>query len=139
MNTKDSDGLTFRDAAQHGKKDLVKTMIDQGIPIDNSGVWDGFTALADAAYHGQEAVVRLLLEAGANPAFHCISSTKKYGSKDNTPLGLAAAKGHIGSMKLLLDAHTYTTAELDAAYRAAKVRNRLDAMKMLNTFGGGLY
>lgn len=139
MNISDADGLKFRSAAAEGKKDIVKYMLDQGAPINNSGVWDGYTALADAALHNQDEVVKLLLNAGANPAFHCISMTKKYGSKENTPLSLAAGKGHIGTMKILLDFHTYSTAELDGAFRAAKSRNRTDAMKLLNEYGGGLY
>jgi hypothetical protein len=139
MNISDSDGLKFRAAAAEGQKDLLKSMLDKGAPIDNSGVWDGYTALADAALHSQEEVVKFLLEQGANPAFHCISMTKKYGSKENTPLSLAAGKGNIGSMKILLDFHEYTTAELDAAFRAAKSRNRQDAMKLIQEYGGGLY
>ncbi|KAK4896822.1 hypothetical protein LTR27_005419 [Elasticomyces elasticus] len=138
MNISDSDGSTLRTAAAEGQVGQVRLMLDQGAAIDNSGVWDGYTALAEAALHGQESVVQLLLERGANPAFHCISMTKKYGSKENTPLSLAAAKGHISTMKLLLGSHEYATSHLNGAFAAAKYRNRMDAMRLLKEYGGGM-
>ena len=139
MNLKDTAGSDLREAAAKGNKDLVKRLLSAGAPIDNSGVWDGYTALADAAVHGQESVVELLLNEGASAGFKCIHSTSKFGSKENTPLALAAGKGHLGCMKLLLDRYQYTTAELDDAFRAAKYKNRMDAIKMIKERGGGLY
>ena len=104
------------------------------------------------------AFIRFLLERGANPgknhschpqelraefltclkAFNCVSSKKRYGSKHNTPLSLAAAKGHVYTMKLLLGAHQYATAELNAAFATAKLRNSNDAMRLLKEYGGGI-
>lgn len=138
MNLRDSEGSALRSAAADGKIHMVRALLEKGAPIDNSGVWDGFTALADAALHGQSEIVELLLNEGANPAFKCISSTSKFGSKDNTPLSLAAGKGHLGCMNLLFAHHRYSTAQLDEAYRAAKYRNRRDAMKLIQERGGGL-
>ncbi|KAK4565483.1 hypothetical protein LTR86_004100 [Recurvomyces mirabilis] len=132
MNISDGEGTAFRLAAAEGDYARVKFMLEKGVAIDNSGVWDGYTALADAALHGQEEVIELLLEKGANPAFHCISSKKRYGSKENTPLSLAAAKNHIGSMKILLQHHVYAPSEIERARAAAKDRNRLDAQRLLN-------
>lgn len=138
MNLRDSEGSALRAAAADGKVHMVRALLEKGAPIDNSGVWDGFTALADAALHGQSEIVELLLNEGANPAFKCISSTSKFGSKDNTPLSLAAGKGHLGCMNLLFAHHQYSTTQLDEAYRAAKYRNRRDAMKLIQERGGGL-
>lgn len=140
-NLKDSSGMKFRAAATEGKKDVLKIMIDQGQAIDNSSVRNGRSALAEAVVHGQEECVKLLLTEGANPAFICrrTSFMSKYGSNENTPLTLAAGKGHIGIMTILLDFHKYTTPELDAAFFAAKFSNRADAMRLLQTRGGGLY
>ncbi|TKA73548.1 hypothetical protein B0A55_06437 [Friedmanniomyces simplex] len=122
MCMSDSDGSDLRSAAVAGKLDQVRYLLEQpGAAIDNSGVWDGYTALVEAAAHGQEDIVQLLLEAGANPAFRCISMTKKYGSEENTPLSLAAARGHLGTMRLLLGNHEYATSELDGASTAAKL------------------
>lgn len=132
MNMKDTDGADFLEAAAKGKKDDVKYMLEKGTKIDDSGVRDGYTALAEAAPHGQDDVVKLLLDHGANAAPKCISSSSKFRSKDNIPLSLAAGKGHLGSLRLLLDAHTYETADLKQARIAAKNKNRLDAMKLLN-------
>lgn len=139
MNLKDSQGKNLRAAAAEGKKDIVKRMLEQGAPIDNSGVWDGYTALAEAAVNGQESIVELLLKEGADPAFKCISTGKKFGRKQNTPLSLAAGKGHLGCIRLLLDAHQYSTQDLNDAYRAAKYKTRSDAIKLIQENGGGLY
>lgn len=139
MNVGDTGGLALRDAAAKGQKDVVMAMLEKGALIDNSGVWDGYTALADAAVHGQDGVVELLLNEGANPAFRCLHSTSKFGSKENTPLSLAAGKGHLGCMRLLLAKHTYTKQELNEAYRAAKSKNRNDAIQLIKESGGGLY
>lgn len=138
MNLRDSEGSALRAAAADGKIQMVRALLEKGAPIDNSGVWDGFTALADAALHGQTEIVELLLNEGANPAFKCISSTNKFGSKDNTPLSLAAGKGHLVCLNLLFAHHQYSTTQLDEAYRAAKYRNRRDAMKLIQERGGGL-
>lgn len=139
MNLSDGEGSAFRKAAAQGKKDAVKLMLSKGQAIDNSGVGHGFTALAEAALNGHEDVVRLLLDAGADPAFNCISTLKQFGSIENTPLALASGKGHLGCMSLLLQAHQYTIDELDRAYRAAKYRNRADAIRLIKGAGGGNY
>jgi hypothetical protein len=107
-------------------------------PIDNSGVRDGFTALAEAALHGHEEVVAYLIEKGANPAFNCISTTKQFGSLENTPLGLAAGKGQLGCMRLMMDAHGYARMDLEEAVRAARYKNRGDAVRLLMERDGGL-
>jgi hypothetical protein len=132
MNLSDTSGLTFRSAAAAGKLDVVQDMLEnKAQPIDNSGVRDGFTALAEAALHGHEAVVTYLIEKGANPAFNCISTTKQFGSLENTPLGLAAGKGQLGCMRLLMDAHVYSRVDMEEAMRAAKYKNRADAIRLL--------
>lgn len=133
------DGRKFINAAEAGNKDLLKKMIDGGQAIDTSGIVQGMTALAEAARNGHVECVKLLLAHGANPAFHVISTTKLYGSKDNTPLSLAAGKGQLGAMRLLLDTGRYSVAELDAAHYAAKLRNRSDALKLLSDYGAGQF
>jgi hypothetical protein len=139
MNLSDTSGLTFRSAAAAGKLDVVRDMLEtKAQAIDNSGVRDGFTALAEAALHGHEAVVAYLLARGANPAFNCISTTKQYGSLENTPLGLAAGKGQLGCMRLLMEAHDYSRGDLEEAVRAAKYKNRGDAVRLLQARDGGL-
>jgi hypothetical protein len=139
MNLSDTSGASFRSAAAAGQLDLVRDLLEKkNLAIDNSGVRDGFTALAEAALHGHEAVVAYLIAKGANPAFNCVSTTKQFGSIYNTPLALAAGKGHLGCMNLLMDAYPYPRIDLEEAMRAAKYRNRADAIRLLKARDGGL-
>ncbi|KAF4626531.1 hypothetical protein G7Y89_g11628 [Cudoniella acicularis] len=133
------DGRKFINAAEAGDKDLIKKMLDKGQAVDTSGVWNGMSALAEASRNGHVACVKLLLDHGANPAFHVISTTKIYGSKDNTRLSLAAGKGQLGTMRLLLDTGRYSEVELNAAHFAASIKNRSDALKLLSEYGAGRY
>ena len=59
---------------------------------------NGWTPLSQAAWGGHEAVVKLLLEKGAN-----LESKDQNGW---TPLSLAAEKGHEAVVKLLLEKDT---------------------------------
>lgn len=133
------DGRKFINAAEAGDKDLLKRMLDKGQAIDTSGVLQGMTALAEASRNGHFECVKLLIDHGANPAFHVISTTKIYGSKENTPLSLAAGKGQLSAMRLLLDTGRYSEVELNAAHFAASIKNRSDALKLLSEYGAGQY
>lgn len=48
-----------------GRLDVVKALLDSGMPVDTRG-WSNFTPLDQAAMHGRVDVVRLLMERGAD-------------------------------------------------------------------------
>ena len=55
----------FVDAAERGDYNLVSSLLSQGIDIDGKNRY-GYTALFGASANGQERVVSLLIERGAN-------------------------------------------------------------------------
>lgn len=48
-----------------GRVDVVRSLLDAGLPVDSRG-WSNFTPLDQAAMHGRLEVVRLLVERGAD-------------------------------------------------------------------------
>ena len=84
--------------ARLGRSDLVKREIDAGVSVEleNNEDW-GSKPLHRAAANGNFETVRVLLDAGANPA----ASNKLHGF---TPLHSAAAAGCVESAMMLMDA-----------------------------------
>ncbi|MGH2741714.1 MAG: ankyrin repeat domain-containing protein [Thermoleophilaceae bacterium] len=50
-----------------GRNDVVRSLLDAGMPVDTRG-WSNFTPLDQAAMHGRTETVRLLVERGADLA-----------------------------------------------------------------------
>jgi ankyrin repeat protein len=50
-----------------GRTDVVRALLDAGMPVDTRG-WSNFTPLDQAAMHGRTDTVRLLVERGADLA-----------------------------------------------------------------------
>jgi ankyrin repeat protein len=48
-----------------GRTDVVRSLLDAGMPVDTRG-WSNFTPLDQAAMHGRADIVRLLIERGAD-------------------------------------------------------------------------
>jgi ankyrin repeat protein len=48
-----------------GRTDVVRSLLDAGMPVDTRG-WSNFTPLDQAAMHGRVDIVRLLIERGAD-------------------------------------------------------------------------
>jgi ankyrin repeat protein len=48
-----------------GQTDVVRALLDSGMPVDSRG-WSNFTPLDQAAMHGRTATVRLLIDRGAD-------------------------------------------------------------------------
>jgi ankyrin repeat protein len=48
-----------------GRTDVVRSLLDAGVPVDTRG-WSNFTPLDQAAMHGRVDIVRLLIERGAD-------------------------------------------------------------------------
>jgi ankyrin repeat protein len=51
--------------ASLGQTDVVRALLDSGMPVDSRG-WGNFTPLDQAAMHGRTATVRLLIDRGAD-------------------------------------------------------------------------
>ena len=83
------------DAAREGRSAEALALLEQRKDATAREA-DGTTALHWAAYHGDAALVRRLLKAGASP-----SRANDYGA---TPLSEAAVVGNVDVIKSLLDA-----------------------------------
>ncbi|KAG7377220.1 Ankyrin repeat domain-containing protein 60 [Phytophthora pseudosyringae] len=79
-------------AAAKGHVEIMKLFLDKGADVGER-MWNGHTALTFAAESGQEEAVRTLLLFGAQVNSHGI---------DAAPLAIAAQRGHVEVVKLLL-------------------------------------
>ena len=82
-------------AAYFGLKEAMITLLENGHNLNSKDSY-GRTPLSWAAENGHEAVVKLLLEKGAELE----TKDKDYGQ---TPLSYAASRGHEALVKLLLE------------------------------------
>lgn len=83
-------------AAESGDADVVARLLGEGVPVDT--YQSGRTALDLAVRHGHDGLVRLLLEAGADPE----QRAGEYG--ELTPLTQAAMHSRTEIARVLLDA-----------------------------------
>jgi len=67
LGTPDGDdyGWILGQFALLGRTDIVRALLDSGLPVDTRG-WSNFTPLDQAAMHGRTQTVRLLIERGAD-------------------------------------------------------------------------
>ncbi|MEU5169060.1 MULTISPECIES: ankyrin repeat domain-containing protein [Streptomyces] len=92
----DSKAEQLARAAEAGDADVVARLLGEGVPVDTCG--GGRTALDLAVRHGHDDLVRLLLEAGADPE----QQAGEYG--ELTPLAQAAMHSRTEIARVLLDA-----------------------------------
>ena len=87
---------------------IVRVLLEHGADPDVLWLEPNMT-LSWAAHSGQEDVVRLLIEKGAkvDPMEHIA------GGKIAVPLVFAAARGHLGIVKILLDNGANVNADMD--------------------------
>ena len=84
------------DAAAKGDVGAVRSLIEQGADV-NAAQGDGMTALHWASERGDEEILELLVEAGAD-----VSVGTRLGAY--TPLHLASRRGHHNVVRMLLEA-----------------------------------
>ena len=94
-NARDKNGLTLHKAANAGKAEEVKGLLERGADVEARDE-DGATALHKAANAGKAAVVKLLLEYGAD--------VEAQNEKERTALHVAAEVDKAAVVKLLLEA-----------------------------------
>jgi ankyrin repeat protein len=82
---------------KHGDIIAVRNLLDDGL-CPNFANKHGFTILILAAHEGNTAIGELLISRGAD-----VNLGTSHGAASLTPFGSAAAHGHIGFVKLLLD------------------------------------
>ena len=84
-------------ATEQGDLDTVNRIIQEGGDLDilDTGQ-DKYTAIHFAAWDGQNEVLKVLIDAGANPDI--------LGTDSRTPIHLAAANGRTEAVKLLIEA-----------------------------------
>jgi hypothetical protein len=96
--------LGMHNAAATGDVGLVKFALDNGQP--HTSVLNGVLPLHAACSGGSEAVVRLLLQHGADanaPRLRRKGSHVGPGTEGSTPLHFAAANGHLSIVRVLLE------------------------------------
>jgi uncharacterized protein len=90
--------LDVFEAATVGRTERVRELVEQEPAVASRFSSDGFTALHLAAFFGHEEIVRLLLEAGADP--HAVARNPMRVQ----PLHSAAAARQLAIAKLLIEA-----------------------------------
>lgn len=120
----------FIAAARNGKADEVQALLEEGMALDTSVKWEK-TALMEAAWAGQEEMVKMLIEAGAE--INRSSATEK----GNALYG-AAWEGHTAVVKMLVEAganlNTITQAQNTALW-AASFRGHTEIAEILVAAG----
>ncbi|UZJ51907.1 hypothetical protein CBS101457_001227 [Exobasidium rhododendri] len=107
--------LGLHNAAATGNLGLVKFALDNGQP--HTSILNGLTPLHAACSGGSEAVVRLLLNYGADVNATRVKTPKgagmgsMTGTEGSTPLHFAAANGHLAVVRLLLESGARPTAK----------------------------
>lgn len=115
-------------AIYSGQTELAKTLIRQGADL---GVGPGTgTALSAAAMMGDETLVTALLEAGANPNV-CDPAVKSDGSSGYAPLMWAANRGHVGALRLLLDAGANANIQCTLGWTAIMTAQSFEVIELL--------
>lgn len=131
LETTNRDGLTALSiAAGSGHLGLVKTLLEAGAEVDDGG--EKAPILAAAEEH-HAPVVEVLIEAGAN--VDVASSETK-----TTPLMIAAARGDVETLRLLLDANADVKRQdvdgRDALWHAAHEASAQTFLLLVSHFDG---
>ncbi len=132
VNASQGDGMTaLHWAASNNDVDLAAMLIHAGANVRAATRINGYTPLLLAAKEGHAAVIRTLLERGADPKAASVSGT--------SPLMLAAAAGSVDAATVLLDAGADVNAKEAArgqtAIMFAAAYNRVPMLRLLTQRG----
>ena len=119
-------------AAGTGDKAFVDRILGLGISSNTTNV-NGVTALLNVARHGQTAMVRHLLERGANA--NTITFCEESDCKGHTPLLWAACRQDVGMARMLLEAGADPRAAGNAAAQKANDSGDVQMTLLLKQFG----
>ncbi|KAK7440453.1 hypothetical protein VKT23_017091 [Stygiomarasmius scandens] len=127
-------------AAEYQKIDIMQFVLDiEGVNVNAKGAF-GTTPLQDAAWDGEENIIKLLIEKGAD--------VNAEGGEYGTALRAAVCCGQLGAVKLLIAKGADVNAKAGregTALEAAAYRGRLNIVRILLESGadakvkGGLY
>ena len=124
INAQSSSGYTaLHEAARGGSLDIVKLLIEHGAEIDRKSN-ENWTPLLMASHSNKGDVVRFLLKMGANVF-------QRVGESQRTCLHIAAEKGHIDVLNILLD---HLTNNKTACHASKYTPNQL-YVNSVNTHG----
>lgn len=113
------DNKALEEALSGAHFECARVLIDHGADVNvNKGAF-----LREAAEDGQSETAEFLLQNGADPDL---------AEDTETPLVLAAGKGHINIVEMLLDAGARAEAYNNAATMAAKEKEHWDVLAFLN-------
>ena len=124
--------LDVFDAAAIGRLDLLEQLLGQEPSLVHARSGDGFSALHLAAFFGQPAAARLLLDRGADPGAVAANPTEVQ------PLHSAAAVGHKEIAHLLLEAGADVNARQHGGWvplHAAARHGDVEMIELLLGFG----
>ncbi len=93
-------------AAEHGRTEIVKSLLRAGVYVNGTGPNGSRTALHVAASNGHLRTVKVLIKAGAN-----VDATSPRRLFSGTPLHEAALRGHPGIVKILIEAGSEVNAK----------------------------
>lgn len=122
--------IILRQAVQVGNLTKIKKLIDNGANV-NQVYWDngGETLLEVAISARQVEVLKLLLEAGANPNYRVFSSS---------PLLNAAGYGCIEIVKILIESGANINDIDNSPLNTAVIRGHLEVVKLLIQSGANI-
>jgi len=106
------------DAARHGRKDVVESLLKQRVPVDSTDK-EGRTALMLAAQYGHVSTVQLLLARGAQPDARDRRGWNAYMMALIAPSGGVVHTAHESVLKLLPQPRRYRVA-IEAAWSPGK-------------------
>jgi ankyrin repeat protein len=119
--------LDVFEAAAFGKTSRLEALLDEDPALVDAYAADGFFPLGLAAFFGQEEVVRLLLERGANPNVSARNAMKV------AAIHAASAAGSLPIARLLIEAGADVNAVQQAGFtplHAAAMAGRVDLAKL---------
>ena len=133
-NIQKYDGFALYYSAKNNWPEVLEKLLDRGLSVDSVMTSGGKTALAGACEGSQRHIIKMLLQKGADPD---IGRRSGYNldSELKTPLDIAASKGDVLILTMLLDnctdVHTRNVSNIHSAMNAASKNGHTDVVRLL--------